>query len=62
MRKAEVEDKPPCKCLASTNIADEISCGTGELDFYGFWEFPCTHGLAQWLKERLNLNTGPKEV
>jgi hypothetical protein len=32
-----------CGCYASTNIADEINWGSGELDFYGFWEFPCTH-------------------
>lgn len=32
-----------CRCMASTNIADEINYGTGKLDFNGFWEFPCTH-------------------
>ena len=32
-----------CHCFASTNIADEINYGTGDLDFNGFWEFPCTH-------------------
>lgn len=24
----------------STNIAEELNCGYGELDWYGFWEFP----------------------
>ena len=33
----------PCRCIASTNIADEVNYGTGPLDFNGFWEFPCTH-------------------
>ena len=32
-----------CHCFASTNIADEVNYGTGDLDFNGFWEFPCTH-------------------
>ena len=32
-----------CHCHASTNVADEINYGTGNLDFNGFWEFPCTH-------------------
>jgi len=45
--------EPPCDCNASTNIADEISCGRGKLDFYGFWSIPCTHGLAAWLNERM---------
>lgn len=35
--------KRPCNCFASTNIADEINYGTGDLDFNGFWQFPCTH-------------------
>ena len=43
----------PCNCSASTNVADEISCGTGKLDFYGFWQFPCTHGLAGYLNGKL---------
>jgi hypothetical protein len=28
-------------CCSSTTIAGEISFGTGELDDYGFWQFPC---------------------
>jgi len=43
----------PCNCGVSTNIADEISCGTGELDFNGFWEFPCTHGLEEYFEAKL---------
>ena len=33
-----------CNCSVTTNIADMLTWGHGELDFYGFWEFPCTHG------------------
>lgn len=35
---------PACgnpKCSGSTNIAEQPSFGSGKLDFYGFWEFPC---------------------
>ena len=39
--------KRPCTCLVSTDISDSTSCGTGKLDFNGFWEHPCTHGLAE---------------
>jgi len=39
-------------CGVTTNIADEISCGTGKLDDYGFWEFPCEK-CTKWLRETL---------
>jgi hypothetical protein len=29
------------ECKASTNINEDPSFGTGELDDYGFWEYPC---------------------
>lgn len=29
------------ECAISTNIADDLSFGSGELNFNGFWEFPC---------------------
>ena len=28
-------------CCASTGIHDSMTFGSGELDYYGFWEFPC---------------------
>ena len=34
----------PCgnpECCATSNIAEEIEHGWGNLDFNGFWEFPC---------------------
>jgi hypothetical protein len=34
----------PCgnpECAVSTTIADTLSFGSGHLDDYGFWEFPC---------------------
>lgn len=40
---ANLQGKRPCNCYASTNIADEVNYGTGDLDFNGFWEFPCNH-------------------
>ena len=29
------------ECGASTNINEDPSFGTGELDYYGFWEYGC---------------------
>lgn len=29
------------KCKFSTGIHEGITAGQGELDIYGFWEFPC---------------------
>lgn len=34
----------PCgnpDCCTSTGIHDGITCGSGELDEFGYWEFPC---------------------
>jgi hypothetical protein len=36
--------KPACgnsECCCSMDIAGYITHGWGELDEYGFWEFPC---------------------
>ena len=35
-----------CNCNTSTGICGSITRGTGQLDFNGYWEFPCTHGNA----------------
>jgi len=35
----------PCgnpKCSASTGICESTTFGSGELDQYGYWEFPCS--------------------
>lgn len=35
---------PPCgnhQCGASSGIHDGLTFGSGELDDYGYWEFPC---------------------
>ena len=43
----------PCghdDCAVSTNIADQISFGRGELDFNGFWEIPCGICAREWEK------------
>jgi hypothetical protein len=29
------------KCMVSTGIDGSCTFGTGELDEYGYWEFPC---------------------
>jgi len=46
--------KKPCDCKVSTDITGSISCGTGKLDFNGFWEHPCTHGRAEYLEQKMN--------
>ena len=35
-------------CSASTNILEDISFGSGELDFNGFWETPCYECARAW--------------
>lgn len=37
----------------STGIDEEMTCGHGELDDYGFWEIHCQEGLEE-MKRRLN--------
>lgn len=29
-------------CKVSTGIHDGLTFGTGDLDVYGYWEFPCS--------------------
>ena len=34
----------PCgnpDCCSSTGICDSVTHGSGELDDFGYWEFPC---------------------
>jgi hypothetical protein len=36
---------PPCgnpECSVSTGICDSLTFGSGEVDFYGYWEKPCS--------------------
>jgi hypothetical protein len=32
-----------CQCKTSTGIDGSITRGTGKLDDFGYWEFPCGH-------------------
>jgi len=36
------------ECSASTSIADQATFGTGLLDEFGFWEFPCEKCEDAW--------------
>jgi hypothetical protein len=45
------------QCGASSGIHDCYTFGQGELDFNGFWEFPCWECARQAEKE--NPNFGP---
>jgi len=36
------EDEDHTKCSWSTGIHDGLTVGQGELDFYGYWERPCS--------------------
>jgi hypothetical protein len=36
-------DNNQCKCRVSTGIDDYLTFGTGALDDWGFYEFPCSH-------------------
>jgi len=38
------------ECCASTGIHDKTTFGTGDLDSYGFWEFPCKECEEEWEK------------
>lgn len=35
-------------CKTSTTIYDALSFGTGELDYYGFWQIPCAECARAW--------------
>ena len=43
----------PNKCGCSTHIGGDISCGWGELDPNGFWEYGC-YECARELEEKLS--------
>lgn len=45
-QRAYVEEKG-IKLGCSTGIADETTCGWGELDFNGYWQYPCDWALAK---------------
>jgi hypothetical protein len=38
--------RPECK--VSTGICGSITFGYGELDYYGYWEFPCYKCAREW--------------
>jgi hypothetical protein len=44
MIRDDKNKKQKCDCNTSTGICGNITRGTGRLDFYGYWEFPCPHG------------------
>ena len=35
-------------CNVSTGIHGELTFGTGKLDDYGYWEFPCDECARKW--------------
>ena len=43
------------ECSSSSNISDQISFGTGELDVNGFWEHPCFECAEEWLRRHPSL-------
>lgn len=44
-------------CCASTGICEHTTFGCGELDRFGYWEFPCFRCARKW--ERLHPEEGP---
>lgn len=36
-----MDTKPKCNCKCSTGIHEGLTFGSGELDYYGFWKYPC---------------------
>lgn len=40
------------ECCSSTGICDNMTFGTGELDYYGYWEFPCKECEEAWRKRK----------
>jgi len=39
------------ECGASTGFCGAITFGTGELDDYGYWEYPCDECARDWEKK-----------
>lgn len=50
---------PDCSC--SNGIGDEITCGSGTLDDFGYWEHPC-HPCARVLRKSLRAQGKAYEV
>jgi hypothetical protein len=49
------DKKTPCdnpKCGTSTGICGSLTCGSGKLDDFGYWEFPC-YPCARELEKNL---------
>src|SRR5579859_2157173 len=47
----EIMKQRPCgnpECSSSIGIHEGITFGHGELDEYGYWEFPCRTCAADW--------------
>ncbi len=44
------------ECCTSTGIDESTTFGTGELDQYGFWEFPCKKCEEAWYKHLVQKN------
>lgn len=40
------------ECYASSGICGSVTFGTGELNQYGYWEFPCKECENAWKRER----------
>lgn len=36
------------ECKISSGICGRLTFGSGELDDYGYWEFPCAECARQW--------------
>lgn len=49
------------ECGASTNIMEDASFGTGELDFNGFWEHGCYQCARAYEKSNPNEKAWPYE-
>ena len=39
------------ECKVSTGIHDGLTFGSGELDEFGYWEFPCDKCARAWEKD-----------
>lgn len=51
---SEPKRKKPCgnpNCSATSNIAEDLSFGSGEMDNNGFWERPCAICARAYEKE-----------
>jgi hypothetical protein len=39
------------KCHISTNMEGNLTFGRGELDAWGYWQYPCTVCARAWQKQ-----------